>query len=113
MSNLYKDTITIKRRDQNAVDSDGNPQIDHDTTIITSEPCRLYNKKRTEIQDNKLIVSEVLMVMLDYNSVWNIKESDRAVINSINHQIIKVHPADGASMVHHYEIEVRRIQGET
>ena len=112
MGNLYKDTITIKRRDQNAIDVDGNPTIDHDTTIILDEPCRFYNKKRTEIQDNKLIVREILKAMFDYNSIWDIQESDLVVINGVNYGIVKVHPADGAGMVHHYELELRVIQGE-
>ena len=112
MSSLDKDTITIKRRDQNAIDSDGNPTIDHDTTILSNQPCRLYNKKRQEVQDNKLIIREVEMVKLDYNSAWTIKESDLAVINSMNYEIIKVHPMSGAGTIHHWEIEVRNLQGE-
>lgn len=112
MSSLYKDTITIYKRVQGALDSNGNPTFTKNTATLTNQPCRLYFTKRTEIVEQKLIVKEVQKVMFDYNSAWVITEGDFAKVNNINYEITKAPIISGSNTPHHYEFELKRMQGE-
>lgn len=112
MKNLMRNTLTIKKRVVGAEDSNHNATYTH-TTLIEDKPARIYKKAVTEFRnDGSLVIKKVQKIAFPYEGALDLDEGDLAIINSITFEIMKAILIYASSIAHHWELEVKVIEGE-
>ena len=111
MKNLMRNTITIKKRIVGDNDADNNATYTY-IDIVGDKPARIYEKYYREIRNDSVVTLKVKKVAFPYEGDLDLDEGDLVVIDSLTYEITSVELVYASSIAHHWELEIKIIEGE-